>query len=62
MFPYVATLVNNMLKARNIPALDVAQIDFLVSGAGLIIVVGVVLELLRRFKAEAQSYDYRSFR
>jgi len=61
VFPYVATLINNMLKARNIPALDVVQIDFLISGAGLIIVVGVVLEILRRFKAESQSYDYRSF-
>lgn len=61
VFPYVATLVNNMLKAKNIPALDIAQIDFLISGSGLIIVVGVVLELLRRFKAESQAYDYRRF-
>lgn len=61
VFPYVATLVNNMLKARNIPALDVTQIDFLVSGSGLIIIVGVILEILRRFKAESQAYDYRSF-
>lgn len=61
VFPYAATLLNNMLKARNIPALDVAQIDFLISGAGLIIVVGVVLELLRRFKSESQTYNYKSF-
>ncbi len=61
VFPYVATLVNNMLKANNIPALNVAQIDFLISGSGLIIVVGVILELLRRFKAESQAYDYRRF-
>jgi preprotein translocase subunit SecY len=61
VFPYVATLVNNMLKANNIPALDIAQIDFLISGSGLIIVVGVILELLRRFKAESQAYDYRRF-
>ncbi len=61
VFPYVATLVNNALKARNIPALDLAQIDFLVSGAGLIIVVGVILELIRRFKSESQSYNYKSF-
>lgn len=60
-FPYIATLINNSLKANNIPSLNVAQIDFLISGSGLIIVVGVVLELLRRFKAEAQSYDYRRF-
>jgi preprotein translocase subunit SecY len=61
VFPYVATLVNNMLKANNIPSLNVAQIDFLISGSGLIIVVGVILELLRRFKAESQAYDYRRF-
>lgn len=60
-FPYIATLINNTLKANNIPSLNVAQIDFLISGSGLIIVVGVVLELLRRFKAEAQSYDYKKF-
>ena len=60
-FPYIATLVNNALKAHNIPSLDVARIDFLISGSGLIIVVGVILELMRRFKAESQSYDYRRF-
>jgi len=60
-FPYVATLVNNILKANNIPALNMVQIDFLISGSGLIIVVGVVLELLRRFTAELQSHDYRRF-
>lgn len=60
-FPYIATLVNNMLKANNIPALNMVQIDFLISGSGLIIVVGVVLELLRRFNAELQSHDYRRF-
>lgn len=61
VFPYVATLVNNMLKVNNIPSLNMAQIDFLISGSGLIIVVGVVLELLRRFTAELQSHDYRRF-
>jgi preprotein translocase subunit SecY len=61
VFPYVATLTNNALKANNIPALDMAQIDFLISGSGLIIVVGVILELIRRFKAESQAYDYKRF-
>lgn len=60
-FPYIATLVNNMLKENNIPALNMVQIDFLISWAGLIIVVGVLLELLRRFTAELQSHDYRRF-
>ena len=61
VFPYVATLVNNILKVNNIPSLNMTQIDFLISGSGLIIVVGVVLELLRRFTAELQSHDYRRF-
>jgi preprotein translocase subunit SecY len=61
VFPYVATLVNNILKANSIPSLNMVQIDFLISGSGLIIVVGVVLELLRRFNAELQSHDYRRF-
>ena len=60
-FPYIATLVNNTLKSNNIPSLNVAQIDFIISGSGLIIVVGVILELMRRFKAEAQSFDYKRF-
>jgi preprotein translocase subunit SecY len=60
-FPYAATLINNSLKANNIPSLNVTQIDFLISGAGLIIVVGVILELMRRFTAEMQSHDYKRF-
>ena len=31
VFPYVATLINNSLKANNIPSLNVVQIDFLIS-------------------------------
>ncbi len=57
----VATLVNNSLKANNIPSLNITQIDFLISGSGLIIVVGVILELMRRFTAEMQSHDYKRF-
>jgi preprotein translocase subunit SecY len=37
------------------------NIDFLISGAGLIIVVGVVLELIRRVDTELKSYDYKKF-
>jgi len=37
------------------------QIDFLISGAGLIIVVGVILELIRRVDTELKSYDYKKF-
>lgn len=60
-FPYIATLVNTTLKANNIPALNMQQIDFLISGSGLIIVVGVILEFMRRFTSELQSHDYRRF-
>lgn len=58
VFPYVAT------KIANISGIDISggnNIDFLISGAGLIIVVGVVLELVRRIDTELKSYDYRRF-
>lgn len=60
-FPYIATLINTTLQANNIPALNMQQIDLLISGSGLIIVVGVILELIRRFTSELQSHDYRRF-
>jgi len=43
------------------PFLDIEPIDFIISGAGIIIVVGVVLELIRRVDSELKSYDYRRF-
>lgn len=58
VFPYLATKIANTL------ALDISgssNIDFLISGAGLIIVVGVILELVRRVDTEVKSYDYKKF-
>lgn len=37
------------------------QIDFLISGSGLIIVVGVILDIIRRIDADMKSYDYKKF-
>lgn len=59
IFPYLITKINNVAGF-----LDVSgggNIDFLISGAGLIIVVGVVLELIRRIDTELKSYDYKRF-
>lgn len=59
VFPYVMTKLNNAIGL-----LDVSgggNIDFLISGAGLIIVVGVVLDLVRRIDTELKSYDYKKF-
>ena len=58
IFPYVAT------KAAPYMGIDMsggANIDFLISGAGLIIVVGVILDLIRRVDSELKSYDYKRF-
>jgi preprotein translocase subunit SecY len=59
VFPYVATKLNNTFNF--ITASGTSRIDFLISGAGLIITVGVVLELIRRVDTELKSYDYKKF-
>lgn len=38
------------------------QVNFIVSGAGLIIIVSVVLELNRQINSEMQMYDYKKFK
>ncbi len=38
-----------------------SSIDFIVSGAGLIIIVSVILDLIRRIKSEKQMQDYSKF-
>jgi preprotein translocase subunit SecY len=37
------------------------HIDFLISGSGLIIVIGVILDILRRIDTDMKSYDYKKF-
>lgn len=59
VFPYVMTKLNNVLGLIDVSGSG--KIDFLISGAGLIIVVGVVLDLVRRIDTELKSYDYKKF-
>jgi len=56
VFPYVATKVANLL---GVPT--TSNIDFLISGSGLIIVVGVILDIIRRIDTDMKSYDYKKF-
>ncbi len=59
IFPYVITKLNDVFGLVNISG--GSRIDFLVSGAGLIITVWVILELIRRVDTELKSYDYKKF-
>ncbi|MFZ3232559.1 MAG: preprotein translocase subunit SecY [Patescibacteria group bacterium] len=59
VFPYVMTKLNNAVGFLDLSGSG--KIDFLISGAGLIIVVGVVLDLVRRIDTELKSYDYKKF-
>lgn len=38
-----------------------SQIDLLISASGLIIVVGVVLDIIRRIDTDMKSYNYKKF-
>ncbi len=58
VFPYVVTKLAPML---NIPVAGNGNIDFLISGSGLIIVVGVILDILRRIDSDLKSFDYKRF-
>ena len=62
VFPYLATKLNTLLATNGLPSIPTSHnIDFIVSGAGLIIAVGTVLELMRRVDVELKSYDYKRF-
>jgi preprotein translocase subunit SecY len=57
VFPYVITKLNayfNLFPTSS-------QIDFLISGSGLIIVVGVILDIIRRIDTDMKSFDYKKF-
>lgn len=58
VFPYVMTKVNAI---TNTFAAGSSNIDFLISGSGLIIVVGVILDIIRRIDTDMKSYDYKKF-
>jgi preprotein translocase subunit SecY len=58
VFPYIAT---KLAVALGLDISGGSRIDFLISGAGLIIVVGVILDLVRRVDAEVKTHDYKRF-
>ncbi len=58
VFPYVITKLNNQFA---IFPTGTSQIDFLINGAWLIIVVGVILEVIRRIDTDMKSFDYKKF-
>jgi preprotein translocase subunit SecY len=58
IFPYVITKLNNQFAL--FPT-GTSQIDFLISGSGLIIVVGVILDIIRRIDTDMKSFDYKKF-
>jgi preprotein translocase subunit SecY len=58
VFPYLATKINNQFFQFNV---GTSNIDFLISGAGIIIVVGVILDVIRRIDTDMKSFDYKKF-
>ncbi len=57
VFPYLMTKFNNYFGIFQ----TTSQIDFLISASGLIIVVGVVLDIIRRIDTDLKSYNYKKF-
>lgn len=59
IFPYAITKLNTEFQFFNLSG--TSRLDFLISGAGLIIVVGVVLDIIRRIDTDMKSFDYKKF-
>lgn len=59
VFPYVMTKLNAI--TNTFATAGSTNIDFLISGSGLIIVVGVILDIIRRIDTDMKSYDYKKF-
>ncbi len=59
VFPYIMTKANALFGI--FPLSGSTQIDFLISGAGLIIVVWVILDIIRRIDTDMKSFDYKKF-
>jgi preprotein translocase subunit SecY len=53
VFPYLFNYLTDTIGTGSVP--------LLMSGAGLIIVVGVVLEIIRKINAELVMHDYDKF-
>lgn len=58
VFPYLATKI---VPLFGFSSAGTTQIDFLISGSGLIIVVGVILDIIRRIDTDMKSFDYKKF-
>ncbi len=58
VFPYIATKI---VPFFGFTSIGTSNIDFLISGAGLIIVVGVILDVIRRIDTDMKSFDYKKF-
>lgn len=61
VFPYIITNLNNRFHFFDAPGGGSGHIDLVISGAGLIIVVGVILEILRRIDTDMKSFNYKKF-
>ena len=59
VFPYAITKLNNDFGIFG--SSGTTNIDFLISGSGLIIVVGVILDIIRRIDTDMKSFDYKKF-
>lgn len=59
VFPYIITKLNQEF-AWQIAGYN-GMIDLVIPGASLIIVVGVVLEIIRRIDTDMKSFNYKKF-
>ena len=59
VFPYAITKLNNDFGIFG--SSGTTNIDFLISGSWLIIVVGVILDIIRRIDTDMKSFDYKKF-
>lgn len=59
IFPYVMAKINEKYPYLSVPSSQ--MIDLVIPGAGLIIVVGVILEILRRIDTDMKSFNYKKF-
>lgn len=61
VFPYVITKLNTYFAFFQVPSQHGWLIDLLISGSGLIIVVGVILDIIRRIDTDMKSFNYKKF-
>lgn len=58
VFPYIVTNLNNQFGWFQVAN---GMIDLVIPGASLIIVVGVILEIIRRIDTDMKSFNYKKF-